>query len=222
MNHFSIDCEALAVSRNNAAILSIGMVAFDPTTGKTGAEQYYEIDIDDAIRHGHIDGSTLCWWLGQSPHARNLFSNNGKKVKLAEALDLVAVSIRNAGVPKVWLNGPLEDGAWLKSAFTAVGMDVPWHHTATRDMRTIVDQAQLHGNEVRPVGVSHNALDDAIFQARVISYAHQKIAAAIGGKKFEPKIVEPADVEVATCKVHYCTNPATATGLCAECEAEEL
>jgi hypothetical protein len=199
VNHFSIDCETLGVSTNNPAILSIGVVRFDPETGKLGGQQYFEIDIDDTIRHGHIDGSTLRWWVTQSPVARDVFSDKPSKVKLREALDVIGTTIRSADVPTVWFKGPCEDGAWLKSAYRSVGLAEPWHFTKTRDVRTLIELAEMTGREVKDVGTAHNALDDAKFQALIVSYGMQKIAAAMKGfrgKDFVAKFNVPKDEPV--------------------------
>lgn len=189
MNDISIDLETLGVSRNNPVILSIGAVRFDAETGKLGAEFYVEIDLDDAIRNGHIDGSTLRWWFTQAPRARDVFSEKPQKQYLGEALQNLATFVRSTDNPNVWFNGPAEDNAWLKSAYNVFGLDVPWHFTKARDLRTIREAAQLDGTEVKDVGTHHNALDDAKYQALIVCFAVQKINATMkafgkGGKNF--------------------------------------
>lgn len=192
MNHISIDTETLGVSRNNPAILSIGAVPFDPSSGKTGKPFYVEVDIDDAMKGTKVDASTICWWVNQSPSAKQLF-NNTRKLLLEEALKQLAALIDQHTT--VWFKGPAEDGAWLKSAFNRFGRDTPWRFYNTRDVRTIVEAAAMNGTEVKSVGTAHNAVDDAMYQARVICYAIQKLDAALGGTKFMPRLPVAAAVE---------------------------
>ena len=181
-DHYSIDLETLA-NRLDSAILSIGVVQFDPSTGKLGAEFYKEIEIDSAIRSGHVNGSTLAWWMQQGEKARRIFSPNPAKVSLATALDNLATWLRSQPAPpKVWGNGSSFDITILEHGYLkgGVGLAVPWHFTNIRDMRTIVDVAGLDNGEwPTRVGVHHNALDDARYQAQVISACWQKLRGAV-------------------------------------------
>lgn len=179
LNDISIDCETLGLSVD-AAILSIGAVRFDRTTGKHLATYYVEIDGDSAIRGRAVSFSTVAWWIKQGGAAKQVFNDSNPKQNLPTALMDFAAWCRGvgAGVPQVWFNGPCEDGAWLKDAYTrnCVGLQQAWGHMNVRDMRTIVDLAQefagFEWSQVPAVGTSHNALDDAIYQANVISHCY--------------------------------------------------
>lgn len=181
-DHFSIDLETLG-KRYNAPVLSIGVVQFDPDTGKLGAEFYREIDVDSALKAGKASGSTLLWWMQQSEKARRIFSAENK-VSLATALDELATWLRGkAMAPKVWGNGSIFDISILEYAYDngCVGLQEAWHFTNVRDMRTSIEDAQLRNDEwPKDVGTHHNALDDAKYQALVISACRMKINKALG------------------------------------------
>jgi hypothetical protein len=197
-DHYSIDLETLN-NRFDSAILSIGVVQFDPSTGKLGAEWYKEIDIDSAIKSGTVSGDTLAWWMEQGDKARWIFSRSNKasKVSLATALDEMATWFRGkAGAPKVWGNGSSFDITILEHAYVkgGVGLAPPWHYTNIRDMRTIVDVSGLMAWPQRE-GTHHNALDDARYQAQVISACWQKINGAVPlGPKTKPAAKKAAPV----------------------------
>jgi hypothetical protein len=184
-HHYSIDLETLN-NRFDSAILSIGVVQFDPSTGRLGGEFYKEIDIDSAIKSGTVSGDTLAWWMEQGDKARRIFSRSNKtnKVSLATALDELAAWLRGKAVaPKVWGNGSSFDITILEHAYAkgGVGLAPPWHYTNVRDMRTIVDVSGLMAWPLRE-GTHHNALDDARYQAQVISACWQLIHGAPAAK----------------------------------------
>lgn len=184
LDHFSIDLETLD-NRYSSAVLSIGVQQFDPNTGKLGATFYREIDIDSAIKAGTVSGSRLAWWMMQDAKAKRLFEHSNKKVGVATALDELRTWMSGLSpVPKVWGNGAGFDITILEHAHDkgCVGLTPAWHFTSIRDMRTIVEDAQLGGMEwPEREGVHHNALDDAIYQAQVISYCRMKINKALAG-----------------------------------------
>lgn len=179
----SIKLESLS-DRYDAAILSIGAVAFDRSTGKLGPEFYQEITIDSAIRSGHVLGSKLSWWMRQSDPAKTPFSEDQSlKLDLASTLANFATFYRGCGTgaAKVWGNGPLSDLSALENGFTrgSVGLSIPWALPNVRDMQTIVDAAGIVPDSVPFDGVKHNAVADAKHQARVIHAALRKLGAGV-------------------------------------------
>lgn len=180
----SLDLETLG-NRWNSAILSIGAVAFDRKTCKTGPHYYAEVLIDDAVRYGAVTGSTLAWWAQQGDAAKRVFGGN-KKVTLYEALRGLGDFVR--GLPAnvcVWGNGSHFDITILEHAYDHAGNGLAeqWKFWNVRDMRTIVDAAQFDTTGHKRVGTHHNALDDAQFQAEVIAKCLMKISAALNGKQ---------------------------------------
>jgi hypothetical protein len=65
----------------------------------------------------------------------------------------------------------------LEHAFETVGIDAPWEFYEERDFRT-VKELPFAANVARD-GVEHDALDDAVYQARVVA---QTLAAVEAGR----------------------------------------
>lgn len=176
MNDISIDLETLS-TRHDAAILSIGAVIFDRDTGEIGRRFYAEINISDAIKHGHVDASTLAWWISQGDAARGLFADTNDKVKLADALGALSDFVTDAYGACVWGNGATFDITILEHAYVRCGLTPPWQFWKIRDMRTLVETAwfaaQFDRNTIPFVGTPHHALHDAEHQAKVISTSWQ-------------------------------------------------
>jgi exodeoxyribonuclease VIII len=185
----SIDLETLS-NKFNSPILSIGAVKFDRVTGEVGQTFYVEIDPDDAIRHGLVSGSTLAWWVKQDAKARRVFEPSNKKVQLKMGLQMLGDFVRARGAgAKPWGNGSSFDITVLEHAYEVAGMGLQpqWKFWDIRDMRTIIDVAESMGFvKARLIeGIAHNALDDAVHQAKEIARAF----AHITGKKQPVSVV---------------------------------
>jgi len=172
MSEVMVDLETLG-NGSNAAIISIGAVAFDPASGQITSEFYVNVDPQSCIDAGlKMDVSTVMWWMKQSDDARAAFTK--PSVPLALALDMFKGWYpQGAGM---WGNGATFDNVILDNAFKATGINRPWHFTKDRCYRTL--------KSLRPdikqdrVGTHHNALDDAKFQALHAS----KLLRALGAK----------------------------------------
>lgn len=176
----SADCESLGKAFD-APIIAIGAIAFDITTGKPTSKPFYkEVELSSAIKSGRVDGSTVAWWITQSKRAKKIFETPDEK-KSSLATVLVEFSqwyrvVAPGAAP--WTRGLHQDVTWLEHAFTvgSHGLTIPWRYDAPRDVRTIIDLAtDLFGfdeSSVPEVGVAHNAVDDAVYQANVISAAY--------------------------------------------------
>lgn len=194
----SIDLETLK-ARYDAAILSIGAAVIDLDTGKMGETFYREISLSTAMKSGSVSADTLCWWVGQSEKAKRIFTGEGKKTPLSVALDELRTFVLKHPGATVWGNGSSFDISILEYAYDhgCVGLSEPWAYWDVRDMRTIVDAAGVKAKDFARVGVHHNALDDAVFQAQVIHQCWVKIRSALGllNAKPAPQPVKPATVE---------------------------
>lgn len=207
-NDISIDLETLGTAAD-AAILAIGAAVFDRTTGKVRGTYYVEIEGDSAIRGRTVTFDTIAWWIQQGHKAKQVFEKNSanEKRSLPTALMDFATWCRSAGcgVPRAWGNGATFDITILEHAYlrSAVGVQAPWHFTNTRDVRTIVEAAEeiagFNSKIVESVGTHHNAVDDAVYQANLVSAAY---AALRGSKK-------PAAAPVPKVKVPDTATPST-------------
>lgn len=176
----SVDCETLSL-RENPALLSIGAVAFDPDADepvsvlKSQARAFYVIiDLRDQVDvfDRHVDADTVMWWMKQPDEARSQIVSK-RAARLDDAIQQFDYWIKNAAGLNacMWTHGAAEDAVWLRSAFRAVGIHFPVNYRNIRDTRTLF--AVTGVPEIKVEGlVDHVALDDAIYQAKRIQYAH--------------------------------------------------
>lgn len=171
MKDIMIDIETLGTTYG-CAVLSIGAVRFDRNTGEIG-DKFYASMGQQAQKYGHASQSTLDWWEQQSPEAKEAaFSGTEDPVAVANTLA--------SGIDKndlVWGNGSIFDITILESWFASVNVAVPWKFWNVRDVRTVVDLSPLNVKDFAREGIHHNALDDAIHQAKYISAMIQSLRA---------------------------------------------
>ncbi len=150
----------------NAAIVAIGAVCFDIEKEELGATFYETIDLQSSVAGGGImDPSTVIWWLKQSEAAR-LDIIAGRE-PIESALELFASWIgKNLDADRVnmWGNGAAFDNVILASAYRRHNMLQPWDFRNDRCYRTIKSLNPCH--KMQRTGTHHNALDDAISQAK--------------------------------------------------------
>ena len=169
MNQVMLDTETLG-TRQDSAFISIGACLFDPNTGEIGETVYQNIDWDDALKKRGITGATIKWWLRQSKEAQNRVCAPGKPLK--EVLKNFGRWFRE-GDPerRVWGNGATFDVSLMENAYLAEFGVTPWAHWNVRDVRTIMDVGSNLFNkaDIPFEGTQHDALADAIHQAKYVS-----------------------------------------------------
>lgn len=182
-----LDFETLGLSEN-AVLLSVGAVVFDPATGELGGQFYG--NIDPRLQPGReISADTVLWWLAQDDAARVKLTDAIKYTDQIESGEVdamepeqVEVVFEGAAHPihhvarafinwiesiedevVVWSNGAV-DHAWLESMMKYSGLKNPIKFWNQRDYRTLKNLYPDVTAEFS--GVKHNALDDAIHQAK--------------------------------------------------------
>ncbi|EMF1904218.1 3'-5' exoribonuclease [Raoultella ornithinolytica] len=183
--HVMVDLETMG-KKHNAPIVAIGAVVFDPATGSIGESFYKVVCLESSVNWGAvIDPSTVIWWLKQSSEARSA-SVNDDAIPLQDALlqfrefvsDNVAGGSKKA---QVWGNGASFDNSILRSSYDCIAEDYPWEYWNDRDVRTMVELGQAISFDPKTTipfeGSRHNALADAIHQARYVSAIWQRIIA---------------------------------------------
>ncbi|EKT55501.1 3'-5' exonuclease [Providencia sneebia] len=174
-----LDLETMS-NKGNAAIVSIGAVAFEPSTGEIGPTFYTVVDLISSERAGlHIDADTVLWWMKKSSEARAAIIADG--CWLDESLgdlNLFAERVLTDDV-QVWGNGVDFDNVILRNAYNAVNLEPFWKRWNNRGVRTIVELGRNTGIDPKRTlafeGEPHNALDDAIHQAKYVSIIHQHL-----------------------------------------------
>lgn len=162
MEHVMLDIETLG-TRNDAAILSIGAVKFNPFTRTISDSFYVAIDPESCVSLGlTTDIKTIMWWMADDRTSARVQMMSESRVNLPEAL-YGFVDWFGEDKP-VWGNGATFDNVLISSAFTACAIDRPWKYWNDRCYRTLKAMAP-HAKLARE-GTYHNALDDAISQAK--------------------------------------------------------
>ena len=187
MNHVMLDLETLD-SGNNAAVVAIGAVHFDPHF-KANPPQWFDddkrilnhfyrtIDPEDAAKYGTVSGSTFKWWLQQSEQARSeLYRANGKTRDVLKDFNswLDRVSENQPRKIALWGNGATFDNVVLRNAFTAANISPHWHWRGDKCYRTVINLLPIELQpDVKREGVHHNAMDDALYQVHKLTKTYQ-------------------------------------------------
>lgn len=155
-----IDCETLGIGER-PVLLSIGAVVFDDTQ----IHDYFEyfIDKETAIKEGFtVSQSTLDWWAQQDPDTRAYAFNGEGDIK--EALYALVHFYQVNGCTEIWSKGALADIRWINNALDHFGIERPWKYYKEFCFRTLLKTVPKF--DFPFVGMQHNALDDAIHQAK--------------------------------------------------------
>lgn len=161
--HIMIDLETLG-TKHDAIILSIGAVRFDPLNAQDLTDCFYvPVDPVSCEQYGlKADATTVMWWLGEKQSAARAQMVLEERTDLGSALEGFAMWYGTEPQP-VWGNGATFDNVILRTAYERAGLACPWaffHDRCYRTMKSLtLIPAQRHG-------MHHNALHDAITQAR--------------------------------------------------------
>lgn len=168
-NHIMVDLEAMDTA-HTAAILSIGACKVDLDTGEISDKFYRVVNYDSSSALGLTTSSaTKSWWDKQSPEARKVFTD--PNIPVIQALGEFATYLRIFGVNsvKLWGNGSDFDNTILTTAYNLAGSPIPWRFYNNRCFRTIRKSLGHMVAEPAREGTYHNALDDAIYQAKILA-----------------------------------------------------
>lgn len=179
MKDISIDLETLSLS-NRARILSIGACEFNRETGAIGKQFYCTLEppIDSIGKCIETSDATAEWWDKQSSEAKAALQLN--RLGYASGLNSFMIWMRNFNTQaiKVWANEPSFDCAILGHSLQAHKFATPWQFYNERSYRTIKDIGKEivgidYANLEIKNATKHHALEDAIYQAKVISYTYK-------------------------------------------------
>ncbi len=180
INNFMVDIETTS-TEPNAVILTIGACEFDIETGAIGATFYTKLRRSEGEALGlHTSQATLEWWLRQSDVARKeAFDEDNRTMPYAQGMaDFANWLIKTRTKPdssaiNLWANDPDFDCVKLQESLKVCGILPPWQYWEHKSQRTMGLLASKLGTNPKTmcprVGTHHNALDDSIHQARVVS-----------------------------------------------------
>lgn len=175
MKNIMLDLETMGTGVD-APIISIGACYFDPGTGDIGDVFHEQIDMST---NGTIEASTVIWWMQQDDDARSKFYDNANAEHIDDVLKAFSDFVNPSAA--VWGNGIAFDNSKIINAYESRGLVAPWRFWNDRDVRTMVALGQAIGIDPKRdfpfEGVKHDALADAIHQAKYVSAIHQALVA---------------------------------------------
>lgn len=137
------------------------------------------------------DPSTVEWWShpDRAEAAAQLLTDVVDLAvgleRFAAWLDTVVIDVTAPDIPhdmsciRLWSHGENMDEPMLRMAYKALNLPVPWHYRSPRDTRTAFDLAGMDPttclNDFQTGGTFHNALDDAVTQARAVCAAYATV-----------------------------------------------
>lgn len=171
MNDLMIDLETMGTIPELAPVISIGAVFMDLDRGLLGNTFYMTLKIDDQLEKGRkIDADTLKWWFGQSDAAKKVFHEKAQATAMVLNTFAQWIKMNKASKRvKVWGNGSGFDINILENILRQYNIGCPWGYSDATDLRTF-KRFVAGGQEIPRIGTAHNALDDALNQAKYVIY----------------------------------------------------
>lgn len=170
--HVMVDLETWS-TKSNALIVSIGAVHFDPLGGDTKDRFHTGVDPRaTGVTSGTFDinPDMLIWWMDARRDPARTAWNGLQKIDLPSALLAFAMwceQLAGDGPIAMWGNGATFDNVILANAYDVLNIAKPWGFHGDRCYRTMkgLDIGGALLQTMPAIGVSHNALDDAQWQA---------------------------------------------------------
>lgn len=163
-DNFMVDLETMGTTPYSA-IVSIGVVQFDLTTGEYGESFYRTIDLQSCLDVGlHTDQSTVDWWKKQSQVTIDKLYIDTKPLPIileefTEWFKTVITSFKY-----VWGNSASFDLGLLSQAYNKCNMSIPWAYWNERCCRTIVAlNEDIKNTMEKPIG-AHDPIVDCKYQ----------------------------------------------------------
>ena len=181
-----VDLETLG-TEPGSTIFQIAAVEFDLLTGDI--VDTIDLVADISVDKIDVEGGTLLFWMDANAERFRELLLRGKADGLSPTGALIQFDawvrkrIEASGRENVflWGNGIANDNLWLREAYRKAGLKWPIHFRNDRDVRTVRELSYLRNRfrcdyvgEARTNDRPHDALSDAIFQARNVAdeYAH--------------------------------------------------
>lgn len=176
-----VDIETLGTSPD-AAIISIGAVAFDPyhiDDAQNLSDRFHmAISLEsNELSERKFEASTINWWFHQPKEAQNALLDQST-VALSFALNKFLQFAANLQ-PKLrylWANSPSFDLVILKHAAKATGINWPFSFWQEQDVRTLKNLSWPNGDAPHFKGlITHDAMDDAIKQIFLVQLGYNRL-----------------------------------------------
>ena len=169
-DHVVVDIETLGTIPG-APIVQIAAVAFDLGASEDEWELFeVKVDVRSLIYKDGISFDTLAWWLAQPKGTIDEVFGEAERLDIASALNSFHRWLGVTNTKTLWGNGAAFDNELLKAALLQYcGISEPWNFRIDRCFRTLKNLYKDQVPEPHFIGTKHNALDDAMHQARWLS-----------------------------------------------------
>jgi len=166
-----VDLETLG-TKPNSGILAIGATTLD-----------YKYTFYRTIKKSSLDfyhfgwsADTMKWWHDQPAHVREEAFNGTTPIRqaLREFQDWLYTVCKDKA-PLIIGNGAAFDNVILKHAYDKVDLTVPWSYKNDFCYRTLRKVLGDRIKEPEFVGDKHNALSDAIHEAKILNLMLEKL-----------------------------------------------
>lgn len=165
-----IDLETMS-NTPDSAIVALGAVPFDSSHIYPSHLFYATVDLEDAMRYGSVNASTILWWLQQSQESRYEITHPKYRMLVTMLLDFsfyykqVEEELKTK-IVGVWGNGAEFDNVILTHAYKSINHPTPWKYYENRCYRTLKKlYPQIPFLQYSDQFVGHRADHDAINQA---------------------------------------------------------
>ena len=166
--HGMVDLETLGTG-SNSVVVSVGLVAFNISTGEILAELDIGLNLNQQIKTGGvIDGDTLEFHFAQAPDSIQKMAQR-KVLDVKDGLDLISNFIKANNLTTLWGNGATFDNVILRNLYARHLKVFPLGFWTDRDLRTAVDIYNIDVGAVPFVGIRHYCLDDARHQVKLLT-----------------------------------------------------
>lgn len=179
MKDIMVDIETMG-DGPRSAIVSIGAVNFDVETGKIGKTISGNISLKSCMETGlEASPDTILWWMDQPKKVRTWMKYPSHIISVLNDFRKfvdVARNLNKHNDIRMWANPPQFDLVILGNAYKATFvLEKPWHYREERDFRTLKYLYDGKIPEFKIDGPKHDALHDAIYQAKVCSYIYRNL-----------------------------------------------
>lgn len=176
--HYQIDIESLATSRD-AIIVSVGICKFSLESGVISDHKYWELNLRQQEKMGRkLSTDCIRWWSGQSKEALAAINNNNR-VPLETFVKEFNDFIKDPGF--YWSKGTNFDLELITNLYEQLGQYAPFKYSKWADARVMYllgNRLQITPKDIERTG-AHNALDDALYQTKVVCEVYRQIKQGI-------------------------------------------
>jgi hypothetical protein len=165
-----VDIETLS-TEPNAAVVQIGACVFRASDGSILETIQIDVEPDP---NAHVDFKVIEWWMNQSTAAKDSVFQSNDRVSEACAANRFKEWYQEMDKKQsqenedllLWAKPPSFDMVILEQMMRRGVCHLPWSYRSTRDLRTLIALVGHPPNGYTKPEIAHNALSDAIAQAK--------------------------------------------------------